>query len=41
MGSAFAGLLLAVSTATLPALAVEPAPGRPPNIIFILADDKY
>ena len=39
MGPAFAGLLLAVSTATLPSLAAEPAPDRPPNLIFMLADD--
>ncbi len=39
MASILAGLLLAVATATLPSLAAVPPPDRPPNIIFILADD--
>ena len=38
-GSALAGLLAAVTIATPSLMAAEPTPDRPPNIIFMLADD--
>ena len=39
MRPALAGLMLAVSTAALSSSAAEPTRDRPPNIIFMLADD--
>jgi arylsulfatase len=39
MGPAFAGLLAAVTIATPSLMAAEPGADRPPNIIFMLADD--
>ena len=38
-GTALAGLLAAVTIASPSLMAAEPTPDRPPNIIFMLADD--